>query len=468
MPTKANYGKTAIDVKYLIIMGDSSSDRGTVFRKKLLGCIPMSSISGLKGHSPNGRFTNGLAWDDHFVASIASDFTIKRLEKKWSLDDTDIADAIITRDQRILDAIFTGYFLDDDKFVNYRSQVWVRTYCEGGLMAHDYSWKLSTNPKRFFSRIILPTLEDMRKKILHYDESKQITAQHKSETLIIEWSGANDLITVNAKPSIEEVDKAIIARVDNVKQLIANGYRNFILINLPNLALIPRFQAESKESQDLAAQCSAYFNAELANACAQLSLDYPHCAVDVFDANSLFTQIYSDPEKYYFEKSKLKIAYIDSDDFDEPSDGLSPATGYMFYDKEHGSADTQALLSSFLYIVLSKSYELLEPDKQICKKRKELSEAQLLITFRLHYQRCVAQHKPSFFSCVSASDFDYQTASVEEIVKEAMLNKKSTCRKIMVELGWMCKDGTIILDCNTLKCAEAKLNKPASISSVAF
>jgi len=128
---------TPIDIKYIVMMGDSLSDRGTLNRRFLLGCIPLGTLSGLEGLSPDGRFTNGLVWSDQVTANIASDFTIKRVQKKWSLDTTDIADAIITRDKRILAAIQNNYVLDDDKFVNYHGKVWVRSYCEGGLMAHD-------------------------------------------------------------------------------------------------------------------------------------------------------------------------------------------------------------------------------------------------------------------------------------------------------------------------------------------
>ena len=134
-----------IKIKNLIMMGDSLSDRGTVNKTLLFGCIPMSYLTGLEGHSPEGRFTNGLVWSDHVSAEIASDFTIHRLQKKWHLDDTDISDAVINGDRRVLKAIRESYTLDDDKFINYNGKLWVRSYCAGGLTSHDYSWNLSTS-----------------------------------------------------------------------------------------------------------------------------------------------------------------------------------------------------------------------------------------------------------------------------------------------------------------------------------
>ncbi len=69
-----------VQIKQLIMMGDSLSDRGTLNKKLLFGCISLSKLSGLAGHSPEGRFTNGMVWSDHVSAEIASDFTIKRLD----------------------------------------------------------------------------------------------------------------------------------------------------------------------------------------------------------------------------------------------------------------------------------------------------------------------------------------------------------------------------------------------------
>ncbi len=85
---------------------------------------------------------------------------------------------------------------------------------------------LSSSITRFFTRLIASTLKEMRDAIISYDNQNKISSKQKAETLIIEWSGANDLVTLNAKPSKEEVDKAIAARVENIKQLISKGYRN--------------------------------------------------------------------------------------------------------------------------------------------------------------------------------------------------------------------------------------------------
>lgn len=435
--------KKLISIKHIIMMGDSLSDRGTSNKSTVLGCIPMSSLNGLKGKSPDGRFTNGLVWSDHVSAKIASDFTIKRLQKKWHLDDTDVSDAIICHDRRIVSAIRDNYSLDDDYFINYLGKVWVRSYCVGGLMAHDYSWMASSSLIRFFTRLIVASLDDLRKKVLKYDKKNHISYEQKAETLIIEWSGANDLVTVNAKPSIEEVDKAITARMDNIKKMIAAGYRNFIVMNLPNLSLTPRYQAKSVEDQYLAKTCSDYFNTKLQEACEQLSDSYPHCEVNAFDVNFLFEMIYHNPEQYLLDKDKLKIPYNTSVDFDDPKDGTSHATGYMFYDDLHPSADLHALLAAYFYDQLPLKYELLEPNQVKCNKKEPLPEEVLLRCFRSHY--AAQKTHDNRFVGHTKSTLDYKNANLEVILKHALNEEGKRTMAVLNKLGWVDKHGELIL-----------------------
>lgn len=431
-------------IKNIIMMGDSLSDRGTMNKTLLLGCIPMSGFTGLKGKSPDGRFTNGLVWSDHVSAKIASDFIIKRLEKRRHLDHTDIADAVIAHDRKIMDAVRNDYFLDDDRFINYKGRVWVRSYCVGGLMAHNYRWALSTNIVRFFTRLVVSTLAEMTKAILSYDKKHHISYQKKAETLVIEWSGANDLVTVNAKPSLEEVDKAIIARMGNIKKLIAAGYRNFIVINLPNLALTPRYQGKSLAEQDEAQRCSEYFNSELQKACDDLMNDYPHCSVDAFDINTMFEKIYQNPEHYFFDKDKLTTPYTTSADFNDPSDGISQAKGYLYYDDLHPSADAHALLAAYFYDNLALKYELLEPDRSCKSKRKELSEEELLSCFRAHYEKQLKKDQSGFFGH-GTSRLKYKESDLETIIKHALDEGGGRAYDILKKLGWIDKNGALML-----------------------
>lgn len=441
-------------IKNLIIMGDSLSDRGTLNKELLFGCIPMSYLSGLSDYSPKGRFTNGLLWSDRVVTEMANKFTIKRLKKKWGLDNTDISDAIINGDYRVMKMIKEGYSLGDDRFVYYNGKLWVRSYCVGGLTAHDYSWNLSTSIIRFFTRLIVSKLAHIRDELLNYDKKHNISYAQKSETLIIEWSGANDLITVNARPSLVEADKAVAARVNNVKKLIASGYRHFILFNLPNLALTPRYQALSKEEQDNAKKCTDYFNAQLLKACAQLNQEHPHCSIAPFDINTMFEHIYNHPQQYSFEKEKLKTPYNTSKDFDDPDDGISPSTGYMFYDDVHPTADMHALLAAYFYDQLEKRYEFLEPDKRQEALGCPLTEEVLLSAFRKHYEARITADRHSWFRG-ARSRIDYKTADLDTVFRHALKENGARTFDVLNKMGWINKEGQLILDEPVLRRAMA-------------
>jgi phospholipase/lecithinase/hemolysin len=341
--------KAKANISYFIVMGDSLSDRGTLERRKLLGFIPMGWLTGLDKESPKGRFTNGLTWDDDLSATMANKFTIHSLKKEYGMGSRDISEGVINGDPRVKNVLQNNYNLDDDRRVKYKGKDMVRNYSEGGLTSHSYRGAPSYSIPRFFSRLILSTLGKMRQKLFADDKAQNISAKQKTETLVMEWSGANDLMTVNSMPSKIEADRAVKDRIKNAEEMIKNGYKHFVLFNLPDLSLTPRYQAKSAAEQKNASECCAYFNQELAKAAKKLNEQYPGSSVDVFDVASTFTEVYNNPEQHGFDKDKLTKPYVKSKDFKAKANGTSPADGYMFWDDVHPSADMHAILENLLY-----------------------------------------------------------------------------------------------------------------------
>lgn len=202
---------------------------------------------------------------------------------------TDIADAVIAHDISVSDYVRNGYNLSNDLYVRYHGLAIVRCYDEGGLTAQDYAGKLSSSVARFFSRLILSTLAKKREKLLAYDKRYGITNAQKQLTLVVEWSGANDLITVNAQPSLLEATRAVQERIENVRLLITQGYRHFVLFELPDLSLTPRFQRRSTEAQAQAKACCEAFNQALRTELAQLQQQHADCVMTVFAINEKST-----------------------------------------------------------------------------------------------------------------------------------------------------------------------------------
>jgi|GEM_PF-1597208 len=339
-------------IKRIIIMGDSLSDRGFMEKDEWGGFIPMNVLSGLKGKSPDGRFTNGYTWSDALAAILAAEFKFARVKTYNDyIRNDDKSDGLLAHDHKLLAVMgddpdnclsqpgrmkrslsehdihrenkpvqaetphHQDFNLDDYLGITYNGKTWIRSFCKGGLMAYDYAWKISNSISRFFSRLILPTLDGMRRMLLESDLEIGTTWADKQTTMIIEWSGANDLITVNREPSEREADNAVAARIKNMRKLIHAGYKHFTLFNLPDLSLTPRFQAKSQADRDNAARCSDYFNARLAGECIRMANEFPDCNITVLDINSQFKEMYNNPEKYGFDRDKLTTPFTLSKDF---------------------------------------------------------------------------------------------------------------------------------------------------------
>lgn len=447
-------------ISQIITMGDSLSDRGMMNKKKLFGFIPMSFVSGLSGVSPDGRFTNGLAWDDHLAATMASKFTIDEIRHLSHYDATDIVDAIIAKDKRFTSQIQHNYNLDDEDEVRFRNRHFIRTYNEGGLTSYNYAWKPSVSIKRFFSRLILSNLKDMQKLLIKNNNEFKIPESERAKSLIIEWSGANDLITVNAKPSKKEVDLAIKERIKNARELYQYGYRHFILFNMPDLSLTPRYQAKSLAEQQDASKWCDYFNRKLQVACNRLKLDFPDASIRVFDINEQFRDMFQHPHKYRLDPAKIRTPYTTSPDFVLNKDGTSPANGYMFWDDVHPTADVHWLLADRFYTTYQFLYDFHSPVGD--------SDMTLCCQFRKKHAECVAHDQNRLFGSMSHTkmhlDLTKQNALVD-ILRHALYEGGTRSRQVMQELGWLNSRGEINTTIPALKHAFAKLqaegkNKP--------
>ena len=477
----------------LLIMGDSLSDQGEMNQRRLFGIIPMNGIAGLKQKSPAGRFTNGFPWSDQVLVDLANDYNIKQLEevvdghqspadygfhhqsiekastivdalidtpvrrtnlpRRASLNDlrAGIADGVIDRDSAIEPVVKESYSLDlklkhNNLEFNYQGQVLARSYAQGGLTAHDYSWTWSSSISRFFSRLILATLNQKRKQVFTDDIAAHITAEEKQKTLVVEWSGANDLITVNKKPSHSEADKAIKARIKNAEELIKHGYQHFVLFNLPNLGLTPRYQNKDLKEQKNADECSVYFNTKFKIACDQLAAKHPECSIKVFDVASVFNEVYNSPEKYRFDALKLKQPYTTSKDFKITSMHTSPQTGYMFWDDVHPIMYLQSILANLFYETYSKEYHFIQPKPVLRHEENiQMTEPQLLTLFNEAYQKALQADKRGCFGFFRQSRLP-KSNDLAEILQHALYHGGHRSFNIMVQLGWFDKDKNLILN----------------------
>ncbi|WP_028388182.1 SGNH/GDSL hydrolase family protein [Legionella fairfieldensis] len=454
-------------IKRLIFMGDSLSDRGTMEERKLLNIFSMAALSGLKEASPAGRFTNGYVWNDFFLSGLAEGFAIKIARRVFKKDD-DIADRIISNDQKLLkeigqkpayhvkkrayadDDICHGkiihtyeepgchdFTLANDKGMRYRGKTWARTNCEGGLTAANYKWKLTLNIPLLFKRWILSNLDSMRKQIMSFDLENGVTYRDKKETLIIEWSGGNDLVTVNNKPAREAVERAVQARINNTRKLLRAGYSHFVIFNQPDISLTPRFQRLSAKQQHNAQTCSNHMNVRIVEEYNKLKEEFPDCTFNIYDVNSILQDIYDHPEMYKFDPAKKTIPYKDSPDFVE-RDGVYPAPGYMFWDDIHPIATGHAYIGLDFFNWACELFRFEEPDAEIHNLKQETQEDILKRFMRAYRYNKTKNQGLNFFNC-SQSGLP-PDATLSQVIYQA-LKGDPLVNKILKRLGLFDKSG---------------------------
>lgn len=494
-----------INIEYFLTLGDSLSDRGTLDKRKLFGIIPMDFLAGLSGRSPKGRFTNGFTWDDHLAAMIASELDRVAVERQQQPQErlepqdeqaADDGDAILTHQARVEKTLRKhAYALDDDLHVHYHGENLLDSYNEGGLTAHPYrnssegtmGWSLS----RYFSRKILSSLPEKRRKALAYADRHHLTDTHRKKTLVMEWSGANDLITVNAFPTPDEVKKAVQARIDNVVAMAEAGYRRFMLMDMPDLSKTPRYQTQLPEafrglnidfytsldeadlegSQEEAidgitftkltdgryllskVQLEAFYkqvkgglnvaNAQLASKefNRQLHLELHKkqdlinsaCkgaahSVEVFPVSDLFDEVFHSPQAFHFDPKKIHEPYTKSADYREKgSHHISDAHGHMFWDDIHPSAHMHKLLAERVYEHIEKKYHFIEPISQKKETHQDRLN-QLVNDFYVEYKRKLAQDKKGTFG-------GWRKGKLPQRTQDATQDLKTILRHALFEGG---------------------------------
>jgi phospholipase/lecithinase/hemolysin len=478
-------------VSHIVILGDSLSDRGTLEHRYLFGIIPMAYLAGLTDKSPIGRFANGFVWSDDISAMASDEFIIRYAEKnyvhsehkKYKPDTTDLSDAILTQPQSnehelpdvdvtdVSDSVIASryfkkslahsYTLKNNLYVQYRGRDFVRSYDEGGLSSHDYSHNSGSNLDMtepttsvsvFASRLILSNLGAKRKAMLEHDRQVEFSLQQKKHTLVIEWSGANDLITVNLHPTNAEADRAVKDRILNAEELIKKGYRQFVLFNLPDLSLTPRFQnmqgSSGASARQNAQNVCEYFNTQLQTEVQNLQEKYKELGVyaQVYDVSKLFTNVYNDTKNQtgkfpvHFDKDKLAIPFIDAKNFVD-KDHLSPASGYMFWNDVHPSAEMQALLAEEFYNSVTQQFVITPP-------RLETADM-LCATFRKKIRHIQESHETTSFVFFRGNEsfpkIDYSNAgtALAHILKLANEKGGQNIRAALVELQWMDDKGKV-------------------------
>ncbi|MCW8410265.1 SGNH/GDSL hydrolase family protein [Legionella sp. PATHC035] len=408
----------------------------------------------LFGANPeNSPKSNTISSQDKKTALGATPIKKGRPKTKLQESSDDVADQLIT-DSRYHDYVQEYYSLDDGRVAQYNGQNFFRNYSQGGSTSYDYSWNdlflslLSpiTSIKLFFTRLIVSNLSNQVDQFLQDSENEEaVSIEQKKKTLITVFSGANDLITVNSEPTEEAAKLAAQSNIDNIERLIKKGYTNFVLCNLPDLSLTPRYQNKSVDERNNAQTVSIAFNTELEKKLEKLKERYPNCSIDLFDIKSVFTKIYNDVRddgglgySQYFNKSCLKEPYLDyakKNNIPIIPGGVAPGYQHMFWDDVHPTATMHALLMSEYY----KSKEGLAQYK--ISAPAEQSAKLLCNIFNRKYHEKLEELTFGPFSWCNEFSINYEEPkkALISILRYALVeqNDDGDClREAMADLGW--------------------------------
>lgn len=401
-------------IENVLVIGDSLTDRGTMAKSAL------AAFSGLVGTSPHGRFTNGYVWLDYFIQQVVNDGT---------------PPALIPPQAPQKKSIFS---VNNDEYVGTKSTpVFARTYCKGGMTAFDYSRVIRPGQCILNAEAqVLATLDSMRDEALTDDEFINRKQSEKLTTLVIEWSGANDLITINSKPTKDAAELAVDARMENLEAMIAKGYQHFVLFNLPDLSLTPRFQNGHADLREQAKESVAYFNEQLQAKMSVLAERHPDCKFNIFDANGLFVEAYDNPEKFGLEKDKRHQPFLESRAFKD-NDPRTTAQGYMFWDEVHPTEALHVQLATFFY-------------QQVFSEHYEFSFAKQSALRKFQQEYGMRWEDDSHGTCgwfrKSRIDYLSEGLTLENIIEHGLNNKGHRTRKVMETLGWIHRNGECASD----------------------
>lgn len=158
-----------------------------------------------------------------------------------------------------------------------------------------------------------------------------------AESLYFVWIGANDVLGALQNPTnaAAMVDAAIANINASLQTLSANGGRQFVLLNLPDLSLTPGILNQNSPAASSAAQqLTTRFNASLATA----FLGVNSTAQVIIDVNTLFNDLLANPAQL----AELGITDTTGRAIDNPT--ADPDT-FLFMDDLHPTAPVHTYLA---------------------------------------------------------------------------------------------------------------------------
>ncbi|MEL6494320.1 MAG: SGNH/GDSL hydrolase family protein [Cyanobacteria bacterium J06623_7] len=323
----------ASEYSNIYAFGDSLLDTGNLFNVTTFArelAPPGTELFAIPPSPPYfaGRFSNGPIWLDNLAAELDIEITPA---SELSLTSPGGVPSPITIIDGILQVspFFDG--LTGDRSVNFAY----------GLATTGAS---GTGELGEFVPGITRQVEFFVGDLVQSDQTAD------SDALYIFWGGSNDYFLPDTE--VAETVGNIETQIDSLYDL---GARDFLVVNLPDLALLPEANNPNLlvSPAELTERTEAH-NLLLDSSVAELSDSLTGIDITLIDANSLFDDVVNDPAE--FGLTNVSEPFLDPLTF-TPTVGANP-NEFFFFDTLHPTATGHAILSDLVVDTLEIESEL--------------------------------------------------------------------------------------------------------------
>ena len=170
------------------------------------------------------------------------------------------------------------------------------------------------------------------------------------DSLFIIWIGGNDFLSADLADPVAvatAVSDAVVNIRTGMTQLAGVGAVNFMVVNLPDLGIIPRLNQDAALSAG-GTQLSRLFNSSLGAMLDGFEADHPAVTIVRFDAFNLLNEMVNDPELGGFTN-------VTDKQFDQAA-GTVAEGRYLFWDDIHPTTITHKILARRAAALLEGEY----------------------------------------------------------------------------------------------------------------
>ncbi len=206
--------------------------------------------------------------------------------------------------------------------------VWVEYLAQDmGIKLNDFAYGGATTGT---DNVVSPLLPGLTQEIQGFVGTNSSV---DNQALYIIWAGTNDFLSDGVTNPIQPVNNLLSA----ITSLASVGAKNFLIANLPDLGNLPG--TEGTSNADILNSLTQYYNSALSQSLQLFNQQQPSLNIQLFDANSFFNQVISNPGEYGLTNvTDACLNIVTQVQCSNPNQ-------YLFWDSIHPTTYAQSLIA---------------------------------------------------------------------------------------------------------------------------